>query len=68
MYGGVIELYALTYSDGTGAEHDNLLLVADNALLLFLVGGVEIRNVTLEFARTGVNHLVHGHYAELPAL
>ena len=66
--GGVVELHALAYADGSRAEHDNLGPVGDYALVLLLVGGVEVGDVALKLAGAGVYHLVDGPHAELAAL
>ena len=68
VHGGVVKLDALPYPDRSGTQHDDLLAVADHALLLLLVGGIEVRHIALELARACVDHLVYGHDAELSAL
>ena len=64
--GRIVELDALSYADGTGAEDDDLLLVGRMLfeellrLVLVVVGGIEVRRLRLEFRRAGVDHLVGG--------
>ena len=59
--GAVVELYALTYPDGPGAEHDDGLvprLHPGPRVAEALGHGVEIGCAGLELGRAGVDHLV----------
>ena len=56
--GGVVELNALTDTDRTCAENNNLFLVGYDRGILSVVGGIEVRNVCAGV--TGVNHAVYG--------
>ena len=58
MHGRVIELYALTDSNRTGAEHDDFLTPGDERLIFLLIGGVKIRHVACKLGSTRINHLV----------
>ena len=61
MYGGIVEFYALTDSDGSGTKHDNLFTVGKAGFILILIGGVEIGDIRADVC--GVNHTEHGDYA-----
>ena len=64
MYRAVVKFHALTDADRPGAQHDDLALVRHrNFILLRAEGGVIIRCRGFKFGRTGINHLVAGHYA-----
>ena len=67
MHGGIIEFHSLPYPDRSASEHDYFLFIADYRFVFFFVGGIEIRNVTVEFACAGVYHLIYGDYALLLA-
>ena len=58
MDGRVIKLHALSDTNGTGAQHDDLLFVQNDGLVLLLIGGVEVRDITFKLGGTGVDHLV----------
>ena len=58
VHGRVVEFDALADADRAGTEHDDLLFPADDRLVFFLVGRVEIGHVGGEFAGAGVDHLV----------
>ena len=59
MYRGVVELHALSDTDGAGAQHQDLLLRGDHRFVLLLIGGIEIGHVAVKLAGTGIDHLVH---------
>ena len=63
VHSGIIEFHALPNADGARAQHHHRGLVRHHGLVLFLVGGVEIRNVGIELAGAGVDHFVHGQDA-----
>ena len=65
--GGVVELNALTDSDRTGAENDNLLFVGHNGFVFVFVGRVEVGDVALKLGRAGVYHFVYGENISLLA-
>src|SRR4029453_4711776 len=63
----VVELDALTDAVRTPAQDDDLGLVRTTRLVLVFVGRVEVRSRGLELGRAGVDRLVDGDDAELPA-
>jgi len=67
VHGRVVELDALPDADRPRAEHEYLPLVADDRLVLVLVGRVEVGDVALELARAGVDHLVDREQSEFSA-
>ncbi len=62
----VVELDALTDTDGAGAENDNFFpagVLTGNKLLRFVfivIGRIEVRRFGLELGGAGINHLVSG--------
>ena len=67
MDGRIVELHALTDADRARTEHDDLLAVAHQRLVLLLVGRVEIGHVGGELRRAGIDHLVDGENPQLLA-
>ena len=67
MDGRIVELHALTDADRARPEHDDLLAVAHQRLVLLLVGRVEIGHVGGELRRAGIDHLVDGENPQLLA-
>ena len=59
MNGGVVELDALTDTDRTCTENDDLLLIGEAGCVLSGVGGVEVGNI-----RAGVAGINHSEYGE----
>ena len=66
MNGRIVELYALTYSDRTGADNYNSLLLVFLTLrnvrqgfvvLVFVVSRIEIGRLRGKFRAAGINHL-----------
>ena len=66
MNRAVVELDALTDTDGAGAENDNFFpagVLTGNKFLRFIfivIGRIEVRRFGLEFGGAGINHLVSG--------
>ena len=58
MYGAVVEFYALTDTDRTGAEYNYSLLVAYFNLILGFVAGIVVRSCSFKFRSAGINHFV----------
>ena len=61
MDGAVVELYALTYADGAGAEdYDRLAALGSLGarVAVALRHGVEVGSARLKFRRAGIDHLV----------
>ena len=67
MHCRVIKLHALPDPDRSRAKDDDLLPFGDDGLILFFIGRIKIRHVTLKLAGTGIDHLVYGTYAISPA-
>ena len=65
--GGIIEFHALPDADGAGAQYDDLLMGGDHGFVLLFVGGIEIRDIAVKFAGTGIDHLIHRRQMILPA-
>ena len=65
--GGIIEFHTLTDTDRTRTKYDDLFLIGYDRLVLFLIGGIEIRNVAVEFGSAGIDHLIDGDNACLAA-
>ena len=66
MYGGVVKFNALTDTDGTCAQNDNLLLVGETRSVFTAVGRVEVGDVCAGVA--GINHLECGEQVQFLAL
>ncbi len=62
----VVELDPLSDADGPAADDQRLVARPRRRLVFLLVRAVEVRRRGLEFARAGVDHLVHR--ADAPAL
>ena len=58
MYGAVVEFYALTDTDRTGAEYNYSLSVAYFNLILGFVAGIVVRGCSFKFRSAGINHFV----------
>ena len=61
----IVELHALSDTDRSRSEHDDLLAVADDRLVFLLVAGIQVRCGAGEFPGACVDHLVDRHYAVL---
>ena len=62
MHAGIIEFYALTYSDGSGTQYQNRLFVAvyvPVSLVLVGIGRIEIRRFGVELRSAGIDHFVY---------
>ena len=60
MDGGIVKFHALTDTDGTGAQNDDLILVRHHRFVLRFIGGVKIRDIAVKFHRAGIDHPVAG--------
>ena len=60
VYGAVVKLYALTDTDRTGAQYNNLLFVTNLNLVLSFVAGIVVRSSSLKLGSTCIYHLVGG--------
>ena len=58
VYRAVVELYALTDTDRTGAKYNNSLLVAYFNLILGFVAGIVVRSCSLKLSSAGINHFI----------
>ena len=67
MAAAVVELDSLADAVRPGAQDDDFLLVGGRRFVFFLVGGIEVRRVALEFGGASVDVLVHRANAELLA-
>ena len=64
VYRAVVKFHALTDADWPGAQHDDLALTRHrDFILLCAEGRVIVRRCGFKFGRTGIDHLVAGHYA-----
>ena len=64
---GVVEFHALADADRTGTQHEDLLAVARDGLVLLLVRGVEVGNIGVVLGGAGVDHLIDRDDAVLEA-
>ena len=58
VYGAIVELYALTDTNRTGAQNNDLLLVANLNLVLGFIAGIVVGSSGLKLSGAGINHLV----------
>ena len=56
---GIVKFYSLPDSDRTGTKHQNFLSVSCYGFILLFVSGIKIRNITVKFRSTGINHFIH---------
>ena len=60
VYGAVVKLYALTDADRTGAQYNNLFLIANLNLILGFIAGIVVRSSSFKLSSAGIYHLVGG--------
>ena len=60
MYGAIVKLYALTDTDRTRAQYNNLLFVTNLNLVLSFVAGIVVRSSSLKLSSAGIYHLIGG--------